>query len=473
VIASLAAAENLEVPDTFPTIQEAMAAAGNGDCITVAAGEYIVEESLSFGGKAITLVSAAGPARTSISMSGSPSRGSVFIFEYAEGADAVIEGFTLTGGVGTLTSTRYGGGILCLEGSRPTLRNLIVSGNSASYGGALCCFEASPTVVDCSLSGNRVTCGGGAYCDASSPVFINCTIEGNRGSYTSSGVHSKNGSAPVLRDCRIVGNMTYYGGGVDSFESSPYLENCIITANRATLGGGVYVSGNAAMTLRNCTISGNSADQGANVMASADLDIKNCILWSSTSSSEPVLPTSACCLVGQDPLFVKAGTYDFQRFQSRLLGGTYQEMPAFVVEAGDFHLESGSLAIDAGDGDSAPPLDIAGTPRPQGTAPDIGAYEYVNASETAFVRGDANSDGDRDIGDVLFMLGFVVRGAAVVPDCFKTADVNDDGEVDISDPVALLFQLFPVNGAGEGGLAVCGLDRTPDLLPCNSYPNCK
>jgi parallel beta-helix repeat protein len=473
VIASGAAAESLQVPDTFPAIQEAIDAAADGDSIIVAAGEYIVGESITFRGKAITLTAAAGPARTRIRMSGSPLRGSIFIFENAEGADSVLEGFTLTGGVGTLMGSRYGGAILCLEGSRPTLKNLIASENAATYGGALCCFQASPTVVDCSLSGNHVTCGGGAYCDASSPVFIGCTVEGNRGSYTSSGIHSKNGSTPVLRNCRIVSNMTYYGGGVDSFESSPYLENCIIAANRAGQGGGVYVSRDAAMTLRNCTICGNAADQGADIIASAGLDIKNCIIWGYSPSPELDPPDEAHCLVGEDPLFVKEGRYDFENFNSRLVGGTYQEMPAFVLEEGDFHLRAGSLAIDAGDRDAAPPLDIDGTPRPQGIAPDIGAYEYVEQSQISFLRGDANSDGGRDIGDVLFMLGFIVRGCTIVPECFETADANDDGELDISDPVALLFQLFPLDGAGEGALPGCGLDTTPDILSCTSYPGCK
>jgi hypothetical protein len=43
---------------------------------------------------------------------------------------------------------------------------------------------------------------------------------------------------------------------------------------------------------------------------------------------------------------------------------------------GDFRLRKGSPAIDAGSPDLAPKTDIAGTPRPQGDAVDLGAYEY-------------------------------------------------------------------------------------------------
>ena len=42
----------------------------------------------------------------------------------------------------------------------------------------------------------------------------------------------------------------------------------------------------------------------------------------------------------------------------------------------DFHLLEGSAAIDMGSSEGAPSLDIEGTPRPQGGAMDIGAFEW-------------------------------------------------------------------------------------------------
>jgi Protein of unknown function (DUF1565) len=44
--------------------------------------------------------------------------------------------------------------------------------------------------------------------------------------------------------------------------------------------------------------------------------------------------------------------------------------------AGDYRLSSSSPAIDAGHSVSAPLVDIVGNTRPQGPAPDIGAYEF-------------------------------------------------------------------------------------------------
>src|SRR5208337_2198593 len=48
----------------------------------------------------------------------------------------------------------------------------------------------------------------------------------------------------------------------------------------------------------------------------------------------------------------------------------------FIDEpSADHHLRNGSPAIDAGDGELAPRVDIEATARPAGPRPDIGAYE--------------------------------------------------------------------------------------------------
>ena len=50
---------------------------------------------------------------------------------------------------------------------------------------------------------------------------------------------------------------------------------------------------------------------------------------------------------------------------------------------GDYHLQAGSPAIDAGTNVGAPPIDYDGKPRPQGKGYDIGPFEYLGSGTLA------------------------------------------------------------------------------------------
>jgi MYXO-CTERM domain-containing protein len=57
-------------------------------------------------------------------------------------------------------------------------------------------------------------------------------------------------------------------------------------------------------------------------------------------------------------------------------------LPAFGT-TGDYHLQNGSLAIDAGTSTAAPHTDLEGRSRPQGDGYDIGAFEFATLTTTA------------------------------------------------------------------------------------------
>ena len=85
----------------FDAIQEGIDAAGHGDTVLVLDGTYTGagNRDLSFLGKAITVRSVNGPAKTIIDAQGTPTvpfRG--FVFNGAETRQSVLEGFTITGG---------------------------------------------------------------------------------------------------------------------------------------------------------------------------------------------------------------------------------------------------------------------------------------------------------------------------------------------------------------------------------------
>lgn len=69
----------------------------------------------------------------------------------------------------------------------------------------------------------------------------------------------------------------------------------------------------------------------------------------------------------------------YRGYDGEMYGSDYvEDFPRFVDPFGaDFHLQSTSPAIDKGSSVDAPIDDYDGTPRPQMTGHDIGAYEYV------------------------------------------------------------------------------------------------
>ncbi len=451
-------------------IQEAIASAQSGDTVLVPPGEYSILAPIDFLGKAITLKSQVGSASTVLRMSGDRDRASVVVFQSGEGDGSVLEGFTITSGAGTGMGNQVGGGILCVGGSHPTLKDLVVIENTATYGGGLYCQDSSPTLIRCTLSRNRVTCGGGAYCTASSPTFIDCTIEGNLAGYASSGVHSKDGSSPHLYGCKILGNSTYYGGGVDAFGGSPVLVNCVLAGNRANQGGAAYVSYGSSMSLTNCTIWGNSAwEQGGGIQwIDAPPLLRNCIITG--NFPETVVYPGSNCMVRGDPLFADPGRYDFNRFRD--IGRAPVSLPDFIVQYPDFNLREGSPAIDMGNAQEAPLTDLEGRPRACGRTVDIGAFEYCGTSFQGFRRGDPNLDGSPDLSDAIFVLIHLFAGEPAELPCRESADVNADQGVDISDVTGLLSYLFLNGDPPQDPFRLCGTDPSQDDAGCRTYPGC-
>ena len=112
----------IHVPSVISGIQDAIDFASSGDSIIVAAGTYT--ERIDFSGKDVILVGSDGAASTIIDGNGI---GSVVTFANDETAAAVLDGFTITGG-----SASNGGGLYAYSHSSPTLKNLVISGKTAS-----------------------------------------------------------------------------------------------------------------------------------------------------------------------------------------------------------------------------------------------------------------------------------------------------------------------------------------------------
>jgi hypothetical protein len=274
----------------FTSIQAAIQRSTDGDEIQVSPGTYV--ERLRFAGRAVVVRSTMGPLVTTID---ADSTGSVVTMDYHEGQATVLDGFTLTGGIGTRYFTpteeritegdaaarslragdpgtgragtsdsgrtppqpefRQGGGIL-LYLSSPTLRNLIVKGNGADYGGGLYGRQASPRISDCQFARNVAGWGAGAYFEIGcAPEFDRCSWSYNYGA-SGAGL-TLFFSVAGVRDSRFIGNNCGTGGAlyVRGNDQSPMVESTLFWKN--TGEGSVARVIEGALDFRRCTIAAN------------------------------------------------------------------------------------------------------------------------------------------------------------------------------------------------------------------------
>jgi parallel beta-helix repeat protein len=269
VLAGTSFAATINVPADYTTIQAAVDAASNGDEILVAPGTYTGtgEWVINLFGKPITIRATGTPEETIIDGEG---QRRVVECSNGEGADTVIEGFTITDG---FTSTD-GGGIYCGNGDSPTISGCTISNNTATVdGGGIYCRDSSiATITDCTILSNTAGAGGGIYCSSGSPTITGCTISGNTGG-RGGGINCSSGS-PTITGCTISGNTANsvvagdpapagVGGGIYCTYSSPTISDCTISDNTADNGGGgifFFWQGHSP-TLLNSAVCGNSPNQ--------------------------------------------------------------------------------------------------------------------------------------------------------------------------------------------------------------------
>lgn len=92
-----------------------------------------------------------------------------------------------------------------------------------------------------------------------------------------------------------------------------------------------------------------------------------------------------------------------------------------------------------------------------------------DSSVLIFRRGNANQDGNVDLGDVVFILSYLFNNGSA-PLCFDSADVNDDGLLDLSDPIYLITYLFNNGPFPPFPFLACGIDATDtDQFDCAIY----
>jgi hypothetical protein len=220
------------------TLQDALAAAGSGDEIRMAAGVYnpdkggtatassreasfMLKPGLKilggFAGYGQPRPDARDPA-TYVTILSGDLRGNDqwgilnlndnsyhVVVGPTDGLPGVLDGVTITGGnADGAYPHHYGGGLYNPDG-KLQLVNCTFRGNTGVWGGAVMNFGPSVTLVNCQLAGNRALMLGGAlYNYEGDATLINCRVVGNTADYaeTAGGaaIYNLNGSLTVL-DC--------------------------------------------------------------------------------------------------------------------------------------------------------------------------------------------------------------------------------------------------------------------------------
>ena len=184
----------------------------------------------------------------------------------------LLDGFTITGGqnVAGLSQEFSGGGIFNDRGN-PTLINITLIGNSATFGGGMYNLGGNPTLANVVVVANTGTWGGGLHNDESSPAMFNVALSGNTASDDGGGMFN-NRSSPVLSSVNITENTASDdGGGMFNFDkSSPILTNVFFSKNMASDGGGgMRNCDSSSPTLTGVTFSVNSASEDGGGMSNS------------------------------------------------------------------------------------------------------------------------------------------------------------------------------------------------------------
>jgi hypothetical protein len=300
-----------------------------------------------------------------------------------EGPDTVLDGFTITGGLGF-----NGGGIRILNSSPTIIRSLLIANLANNAGGGAFNQGGSPILINNIFLENiaigEFNGGGGLANGSGSPEIINCAF-------------LKNGSTGLL------------GGGAirNSVPGQLLVANCTFIANSSDGPGGAIMNdgNNLFPIITNCCFVDNiSAAEGSAIYTDdggSTPIVTNCIFWDHVGSAfagEGVANITHSNVqfgwpgagnINTDPMFV--------RMPSPGLDGDWGTTDD---DFGDLHLMEASPCIDAGDR-AAPNLsllDLDDQPRVQGCFVDMGVFEVPKPDPIV----DADTDCDDDVDGVDF-----------------------------------------------------------------------
>jgi hypothetical protein len=251
-----------------------------------------------------------------------------------------IENLTLTGGF-----SHTSGGIDVEDGATLIINDATVRGNAGSYGGGIN-NSGTLTITNSTISGNTAGEGAGIY-SAGTLYVSDSTISGNISSSNGGGIENYTSTA-VITNSTISGNSAAQGGGLWNNGYLTLTDSTVAdnVATHTNWGGGIW----GGVTLNGTIVAGNTNKDLAGTFSGTYNLIGDGTGGLSGSTN----------ILGKNPLLASLGNY----------GGPTQTI---ALLPGSPALDASTIFNDSGD---YPILtDQRGIPRPQGSAPDIGAFE--------------------------------------------------------------------------------------------------
>ena len=152
------------------------------------------------------------------------------------------------------------------------------------------CVWANPTIRNCSIVQNDGYQGGGIFLDSSNPEITNCDIIDCGCPLNGAGIYMINGSAPLIENCYFTDNYCLSGGGIYMNGSNPTILNCRLDNNSAAgTGGAISMVSLSEPFIKGCEITNNftfgSPGGAFNIASDANPTVENCTFSGNHSNS--------------------------------------------------------------------------------------------------------------------------------------------------------------------------------------------
>ena len=460
----------------FATVEKAMSVVHANDTISLAAGKYPLSAEVALD-KSIKILGA-GKEETMIVSSGAADHRAFNITD----AGAILQDLAV---VGFTNSVNKQGAAVYL--SQGTIENCRIAWSSVTIrepqgvalrmdGGLVrnCLFDHNTVAKS---AGTR--CGDSVYMTAG--LLENCVIRDNIPAVenSQSSLHITGGTA---RGVQVINNKILLGGGAAVYMTGGLFEkgvirecgHCALRLSGKAVAQNSLIVGNANDTsttagvdlaggkLYNCTLVGNVAGKdatGCSALSMSSGTAVNNVFWNNGNGRGEV---------------VKGGTFNTNLVDAAVTVGVGNQAvdPQFADAAnGDYRVVFGSAAIDAGAALAEVTEDYAGSVRPQGAAPDLGAYEF--ADDGSFKVGVRISDANVPEGGTVTATAVVSGEATAYAWYLNGALVADETGSSVT------FENLPAGKAtvkvvvtdGQGATHEKTLMDAFDVHPLKTYAN--